>query len=90
MRARYSYGGGRDHLEGGAFAVERSVEAAALLFLDPDRAGGVGLGIEIDEQRVDFAFGERGGKIDGGRGLADAALLVGDGENGGGHDGNGQ
>ena len=78
-------GGGHDHFEGIALAAERTVEAAALLFFDADGTGGVGLGIEIDQKRVDFLLGESGGEVDGGRGLADAAFLIGDGENGGGH-----
>ena len=55
--------------------MERSVETAALLFLDAERTGGVGLGVEIDEQGMDFPFSERGGEIDCGGGLADATFL---------------
>jgi hypothetical protein len=73
-------GGRRDHLERAALAVQRAVKAAPGLFLHAHGAGGVGLGIEVDQQRVDFLFGQRRGQIDGGGGLADAALLVGDGE----------
>jgi hypothetical protein len=35
---------------------------------------------------VDLLFGQGGGEIDRGGGLADAALLIGDGENSGGHE----
>jgi hypothetical protein len=69
----------------GTLAVERAVKAAPLLFLDAERAGGIGLRIEVDQERVNLFVGERGGEIDRGGGLADAALLVGDGENGRGH-----
>ena len=41
----------------------------------------VGLGIEIDEQRRLAAQRQRRRQVDGGRGLAHAALLVGDGDN---------
>ena len=70
---------------GGAFAAHGTVEGAALLLLDADGGGGIGLGVEVHEEGVDFLLGEGGGEVDGGGGLADAALLVGDGENGGGH-----
>ena len=42
---------------------------------------GVALRIEIDHQHLLADRGERRAEIDGGRRLADAALLVGDGEN---------
>src|SRR5690606_19747299 len=77
--------GGRDHLKGGAFAAKGAVEGAALLFFHADGGGGVGLGVKIDQKSGDFFLGETGGEVDGGGGLADAALLVGDCENGGGH-----
>ena len=44
-----------------------------------ERDAAVGLRVEIDEQRLAAAHRQRGGEVDGGRGLADAALLVGDG-----------
>ena len=80
-------GGGGDHLEGGTLAAERAVEAASLLFLDANRAGGIGLRVEIDQEGVDLLLGQGRGEIDGRGGLADAALLVGDGEYEGGRHG---
>ena len=44
------------------------------------RDAAVGLRVEIDEQRLASAHGQRGGEVDGGRGLADAAFLIGDGD----------
>ena len=45
--------------------------------------GGVGLRVEIDQQSFLFALGDGGGEIDGCGGLAHAALLIGNGQNGG-------
>ena len=49
----------------------------------PRPGRGVALRIEIDDQDILADGGERGAEIDGGRRLADAALLVGDGEDAG-------
>ena len=76
----------RNHLDRGALAAEWTVEAFARLFLDSKRAGGIGLRIQIDQQRADFLFGQGGGEIDGSGGFADAAFLIGDGEDSGGHE----
>ena len=54
----------------GAVAVGIAEEA--------ETAGGVGLGVAIDQQRARAEGGERRRQVDGGRGLADSALLVGD------------
>ena len=75
-----------DHVEGAALAVQGPVEAAARLFLHADGAGGVGLGVQIHEKRVDLLFGQCCRQVHGGRGFADAALLVGNGEDSGGHE----
>ena len=48
-----------------------------LRFLDSQTAGGVSLGIGIDQQDFDLARGKRGCEVDGGRGFPYAALLVG-------------
>ena len=56
------------------------------MLLHANRAGGVGLRVEIDEQGVDFFLGQGSGEIDGRGGFADAALLVGNGEDSGGHE----
>ena len=51
---------------------------AARLAVDAEPGRGVALRIEVDDQHVLADGGERGAEIDRGRGLADAALLVGD------------
>jgi hypothetical protein len=67
-----------------ALAPERRIEALALLLLDSERTRRIGLGVEVDEKGVDLLLREPGREVDRGRGLADAAFLVGDGEDGGG------
>ena len=47
----------------------------------PDAAGGVALGVAVDEEHLAAFEGEGGGQIDRRRGLADATLLVCDGDN---------
>ena len=47
----------------------------------PKRRAGVALGVDVDDQDPQTGLGQRRGDVDRGRGLADAALLVGDGEN---------
>ena len=42
--------------------------------------GGIALGVEVDHQHPVVELGQSGAQVDGGRGLADAALLVGDGD----------
>ena len=54
--------------------------AAAVLAVDAEAGRGVALRIEVDDQHVLADRRERGAEIDRGRGLADAALLVGEGE----------
>ena len=76
----------RNHLEEGTFAAEGTVEALARLLLNADRARGVRLWVEIDEERGDFFLGQSSGEIDGGGGFTDAAFLVGDGEDSSGHE----
>ena len=46
-----------------------------------ERHAAVGLGVEVDEQRLALAQRQGGRQVDGGRRLADAALLIGDCEN---------
>ena len=52
--------------------------AAAAAAIDAETGRGVALRIEIDDQHALADRGERGAEIDRGRGLADAALLVGE------------
>ena len=51
--------------------------------LMPEARGGVALRIEVDHQHPVAEIGEAGGQVHGGRRLADAALLVGDGDDAG-------
>ena len=60
---------GGEHVVGGE---------AAVAAIDAEAGRGVALRIEIDDQYLLADGGERGAEIDRGRGLADAALLVGD------------
>ena len=69
---------------GVAFAEENIVAIVPVrVFGQTKPAGGIRLRIAVHEQRVQLGGGKRGGKIDGGRSLADAALLVGDSDNAG-------
>lgn len=73
-------GGGFDPFHEGAFAEQWPVDAAALGFLKTETAGGVGLGVDIDEEDAATLGGEAGREVDAGRGFTDAALLIGDGD----------
>ena len=70
--------GSRGGVGGGERVVDGAAGAAGALAADAAR--GVGLGVEVDEQDLLARQGEGGGQIDGRRGLADAAFLVGDGD----------
>ncbi len=69
----------------GSFHVagERLVDGAGGrgLSLLPDAARQIGLRVEVDEEDGLICHGERGGQVDGGGGLGDAAFLVGNGDN---------
>ena len=56
------------------------VPAGGGLALLTDAAGEVALRIDVDEEDAPLGEGERGGEVDGGGGFADAAFLVGDGD----------
>ena len=64
------------------FAEEHFVRrgCARLPVGDAERRARVALRIKIDHQGLESLHGKRGGKVDRGRCLAHAALLVGDGE----------
>ena len=55
--------------------VHRRLEVAGV---DAQAGAGVALGIEVDDQRPVAEVGQAGAEVHGGRGLAHAALLVGD------------
>ncbi|MBW8702167.1 hypothetical protein MBT84_21390 [Streptomyces sp. MBT84] len=48
------------------------------MMVDPQRSGGIALRVKVDHQNPATVQGERGGKVDGRRGLAHPTLLVGD------------
>ncbi|GDY75494.1 hypothetical protein SAV31267_049790 [Streptomyces avermitilis] len=48
------------------------------MVVDSQRGGGIALRVEVDHQDASAMQGKRSGKVDRGRGLAHAALLVGD------------
>ena len=64
---------------GGEVAHQDLVGAGAVgIAQEAEAAGGVGLGIAVDEEGWSLVRGKRGGEVDGGGRLADATLLVGD------------
>ena len=67
----------------GVVAGERFVDRAAgrALALVSDAARGIALRVAVDEQHLAAVDGERGGQVDRGGGLADAAFLIRDGDN---------
>ncbi len=73
--------GGLKHFRGAGLAKEHGIEAFAGNGFQPESAGGVGLGIEVDQE--DTATGLRcaGGEMNGGGRLADAPFLVHHGHN---------
>ena len=73
----FEIGGADGVLEVGV-AQKDVVEAGFVgIFGDAEAAGGVALGVGIDDQDPDVIGGQGGGEIDGGRGLPDSAFLVG-------------
>ena len=54
--------------------------AGGALALEADAAREVALGVGVDEEDALVGEGEGGAEVDGGGGFADAAFLVGDGE----------
>src|SRR4029077_3738192 len=57
------------------------VNAFAFDFLHPERAGRIGLGIDIDQQHAHFFFSEGHAEIDGCSCFAHPTLLIRDGDN---------
>ncbi len=71
-----------DDFAQGFFAHQHVVARSHPSFaIDAEAGRGVALGIEIDDQHALADRGQRGAEVDGGGGLADAALLVRHGEN---------
>ncbi len=74
---------GRFHsLDGGTLAEQGPVEAVALGLLEAEAAGGVGLGVEIDQKHPLPGGRHAGGEVDRRRRFSDAAFLIGDGKDG--------
>jgi hypothetical protein len=73
-------GGRADHLGQRPVLDQQGVGARSPVAApDAEAGGGVALGVEIHQQHL-VLRGKRGGQVDRGGGLADAALLVGEGE----------
>src|SRR5712672_641744 len=71
--------GGENRLAQRSFAGDEIVGRDLPAFLvDAEPGRGIALRIEVDDEHALADGGERGAEIDRGRGLADAALLVGD------------
>src|SRR6266581_6425363 len=64
----------------GRLAQQRIVQGLSFEVLHSERAGGVALWVEINEQNALRAFRQRSPEIHGGRRFADAALLIRDGD----------
>ncbi len=72
--------GGAQGLAPDQDVVDVGVERA---LVDAEPAGGVSLGVEVDEERPALGHRETGGQVDRGRRLADAPLLVDDSDHAG-------
>ena len=73
-----------DHVGHRRALDEHVVDARHLgVVVDAERGAGVALRVDVDDQHGQSGLGQRGGDVDGGGGLADATLLVGDGEDAG-------
>ncbi len=69
--------GGDDAIEDIAPGDEWAVDGVAIDAIEAEGAGGVGLGVEVDEEDALAKGREAGGQINGGGGFADSAFLVG-------------
>ena len=67
------------------FRGQRVVDRGCGLSFEAEAAREVRLGVEVNEEDALLGHGEGGGEIDGRGGLADATLLVGDGDDPGAH-----
>ena len=75
-------GGGEDHLVGGRKAHEDVVDrVAGVVALNAEAGGRIGLGIAINEENFQSLQGQRGTKVNCGRGFAHSTLLIHDADN---------
>jgi hypothetical protein len=73
--------GGEDDFAGGGVAEEEIVDGeAGFVAGEAEAAGGVGLGIDVEQEDGDAFEGYGGGEVDGCGGFADSTLLVDDGD----------
>ena len=68
--------GGLQEIESPGLAEKHGVEAFSRDMLQAETAGGVGLGIQVDEEDSPPGFSGPGGQVDGGGGLAHASFLI--------------
>ncbi len=71
-------GAGHHRLGQRDLAQERVVDGWRGVLVDAEPEGGVGLGVHVHQQRLVAGLGDASGQVDGSRGLAHPALLVGD------------
>jgi len=73
--------GGLEHIDGAGMAQENRIKTFSGDEFQPESAGGVGLGVEVDKENPATCFGCTGSKVDGCGGLPHASFLVYDGNN---------
>ena len=73
--------GGLEHVDGAGLAQKNRIKTFAGDEFQSKSAGGVGLGVEIDQENPATCFGCTGSKVDGCGGLPHASFLVYDGNN---------
>lgn len=79
---------GRADARGERFLAEQGgVGTGAGDFLETQPAGGIGLRVQVQQEHPSAQGGQTGGEVDGGGRFADAAFLVGNCEDPGGHAG---
>src|SRR5689334_17025952 len=62
------------------FSEQDAIGAGSFDFVEPDAAGGVGLGIEVEQQNLAADGRNTGGEIYRSSGFSDAAFLIGNGD----------
>ena len=73
--------GSLKQVEGPGLSEEYGVQTFARNMFQAQAAGGVGLGIEVDQEDPLTGFGRSGSQMDGGGGFAHPPLLIYDGHN---------